>query len=303
MGAWRTGLVLSGAFLALPLPARAHGWGEPQAGSLVSIDVAVDGRETPLYPAPDGSGRFYVQARAGSAYEVRLANRSGERLGVVLIVDGLNAISGERATVASPANRMYVLGPWDETTVRGWRTSLSDVRRFTFVDERSSYAARTGKANGKLGWIEVGVFRERDREALVTRPWWAWRDREEDARASSGRADAQPPASEPPAAKRSAPGAAADRAESKSRDEAVGSLGYGGAARSYPGTGWGDSAYDPPQVVQFSPEARPVELVTLRYEYASALRALGMLPSWPPARDRLGDRERGQLGFARPPQW
>jgi hypothetical protein len=302
MGAWRTGLVLSGAVLAVPTNALAHGWGGPAAGSLVSVDVAVDGRESPLYPAPDGSGRFYLQAREGSTYEVRLANRSGERIGVVLVVDGLNAISGERATVASSANRMYVLGPWDETSVRGWRTSLSDVRRFTFVDERASYAARSEKANGRMGWIEVGVFRERQREGWVSRPWWTWPDRDAQARAGSGRGDTPPPASGPPAAQRTEPGPS-DQAESKSREEAPGSLGYGGRAQSYPGTGWGDSAYDPAQVVRFTPEPRPAEIVTLRYEYASGLRALGILPSRPPYRDRLDERERGQWGYARPPQW
>lgn len=301
MGVWRTGLVLSAAILALPLPAWAHGWGWPAAGSLVSVEVAVDGRESPLYPAPDGSGRFYLEARPGGSYEVRLTNRSGERLGVVVVVDGLNAISGERAIVASPANRMYVLGPWDETTVRGWRASLSDVRRFTFVDERSSYAARSGKASGKMGWIEVGVFRERERERWVSRPWWAWPDRDEEARARSGRSDASPPASEPPAAN-SAPGAS-DRAESKSREDALRSFGYGGgSAQSYPGTGWGEGAYDPAQVVRFTPEVRPAELVTLRYEYANSLRALGIFPAWPPYRDRLDERERGEWSFARPPR-
>jgi hypothetical protein len=119
-------------------------------------------------------------------------NRTGERLGAAVVVDGLNAISGERE--AGPG-RLYILGPWEETTVRGWRTSLSDVRRFTFVDERGSYASRSGKANGKMGWIEVNVYRERRR--YVGRPWlrdWAGRP---DAVDRSGREESAPP---PPAA-------------------------------------------------------------------------------------------------------
>ena len=32
---------------------------------------------------------------------------------------------------------MYVLDPWQRTTVQGWRTSLQEVRQFTFVDERA----------------------------------------------------------------------------------------------------------------------------------------------------------------------
>jgi hypothetical protein len=55
------------------------------------------------------------------------------------------------------------------------------------------------------------------------------------------------------------------------------------------------------RVVSFNPEPTPAERVTLRYEYASALRALGILPRQWWARDRLRERERGEAGFAKPP--
>jgi hypothetical protein len=90
-------------------------------------------------------------------YEIRLGNRTAERVGAVVTVDGLNVVSGERE---GGRGRMYVIDPWGETVIRGWRSSLQDVRRFTFVDEQASYAARSGKANGRMGWIEVAVFRE-----------------------------------------------------------------------------------------------------------------------------------------------
>jgi len=56
-------------------------------------------------------------------------------------------------------------------------------------------------------------------------------------------------------------------------------------------------------VVSFEPESVPADRITLRYEYRSALLALGVLPRpWPP-RDRLRERERGDAGFAKPPGW
>jgi hypothetical protein len=213
---------------------------------------------------------------------------------------------------------MYVLGPWEQTTVRGWRSSLSDVREFTFVDERSSYAARAGKANGHMGWIEVAVFREQ--RALVGRPCgpqpWVCGDRpvdrtmEPEARKElndEGRASrkdedrsagaASPKASEPEAARDRE-----DKAESPSAD-LYRPAPAAPSAKSFPGTGWGDRAYDPVTVVEFRAERVAAEQVTLRYEYAGTLRALGILPSPYPSRDRLGERERGDLGFARPPAW
>jgi hypothetical protein len=260
-------------------------------GGLVSVSLEVDGRTAPLYPAPDGSGRYYLEAWRGSRYAVRLANRTGERLGVLLTVDGLNAISGERSPAGSrSAARMYVLYPWDDTVVQGWRTSLEDVRQFTFVDEERSYATRSGKGAGRLGWIEVEVYRER---RPVARPWPYWPYRPDDARPES--AEPREEARREPKAKDDNASAARDGiAERAPAPPAT-------AAPAYPGTGWGPRAEDPVRVVSFDSEPAPAERITLRYEYAPALRALGILPrSWW-TRDRLRERERGEEGFARPP--
>ncbi len=66
-----------------------------------------------------------------------------------------------------------------------------------------------------------------------------------------------------------------------------------------PGTGWGDRRYDPVNQVEFVAERNPVDRITLRYEYASGLRALGI----DLRRDRVWEREHGELGFAKSPQW
>jgi len=294
-------LPLSGALVALAAlatQAPAHDVYEPYSpGSLVGVSVEVDGGPAPLYPAPDGSGRHYLEAREGAGYAVRLDNRTGQRLGVVLTVDGLNAISGSRdaPSPSSGPGRMYVLEPWDSTTVRGWRTSLSEVRRFTFVDERVSYAARSGKANAKMGWIEVAVYRERSH--YVRRPWRPWepwiRDRADDDAADNSGEERSAPASPPGTL--DAP-AGEGRAEGKSARRSA-------PADSYPGTGWGRPTDDHAEVVSFHPEARSAEQVILRYEYARALRALGIFPRRDWGRDRLRERDRALSGFAPPPAW
>ncbi len=202
----------------------------------MAVSVELDGSPAPLFPAPDGSGRYYLEARQGRRYAVALANRTGERVGVVLTVDGLNAISGERDT---GRGRMYVLDPWQRTTVQGWRTSLQEVRQFTFVDERASYAARSGKANEKMGWIEIAAYRERHafvrsvpRHVPPPGPVPAESDAEVRGKASPA----------PPSARDSA--------------EAAAPAPGGAPARSYPGTGWGQRAHDPVVLVDFDPEAR-----------------------------------------------
>jgi hypothetical protein len=276
--------LLAGAALAQPVLAHPRGVFETPA-DLVGVSVEIDGQPTSLYPAPDGSGRFYVEARKGCRYSVLLANRTGERIGVVLAVDGLNAISGGRDT---GRGRMYVLDPWQRTTVQGWRTSLQEVRRFTFVDEQASYATRSGKANEKMGWIEVAIYRERRAFVHAVAP-------------------TPPPRPEPyevegqSADKSEAP---AQRAQRDSAEAAAPSGVAGAPARSYPGTGWGPRADDPVVLVSFDPETDPSQRVTVRYEYRPALVALGVLPRWePPSRDRLRERERAENGFAQPPLW
>jgi len=262
------------------------------AGSLVDVAVEVAGEPVPLYDAVDGSGRLYFEAREGRAYALRLSNRSHERLGALVIVDGLNAISGEREEIGrGRPGRLYVLAPWAQVEVRGWRTSLDQVRQFTFVDERSSYASRVGKANNRMGWVEVAVYR--DRAPAHVGGWRRERPyagAEEEVRRDAPAAEAagaEEPSAKAEGSKRAADGAAASRPA---------------PTGGYPGTGWGEAAWDPATVVRFDAAGHPAERIVLRYEYARALRALGILPqpSW--GRDRLGDRDRGD-GFAKPPRW
>ena len=267
---------LGGTALALP-----QGLPETPA-AFVAASVEIDGRPASLYPAPDGSGRYYVEARRGCRYAVTVANRTSERLGVVVTVDGLNAISGERD---KGRGRMYVLDPWQRTTVQGWRTSLREVRQFTFVDEQASYAARSGKANEKMGWIEIAVHRER-------RPFVQ----------ASPRFQA-PPRPEPVDAEGDEARGRNEAAEKSARDAAPAASGPAAQARAYPGTGWGERAEDPVVLVSFDPETEPVERVTVRYEYRPALVALGVLPRRVPPRDRLWEREHAENGFAQPPIW
>lgn len=268
--------------LLTPGLAQAHG---PEAlfpGSVVGVEIRVNQNTTPLYNAVDGSGRYYFEARPGAPYEVVLTNRSGTRVGADVDVDGLNVISGERDRPGSPG-RMYILDPWESTTIRGWRTSLDAVKRFTFVDEKRSYAARSGKANEKMGWVEIAVYRERRPRAF--RAIGPHKDAESDRYEGDAR-----------------PGApASPEASSEGKAEAAGAVRE--RSQGYPGTGWGERAEDRAHVVAFDYEPSAVQNVTLRYEYAAGLVALGIVPESHYGRNRLRDRDRGRAGFAQPPSF
>ena len=169
-GARTTGLALcAGLALLATRPVQAdqdYRWRDSDGavryaadGSLVDVQVMVDGLTAPLYFRPSGSDRLYFQAFKGRNYSLVVRNNTGRRVGVLIAVDGLNVVTGERSSL-SRNESMYVLDPNERAVIRGWRTSLDQVRRFVFVDEEHSYAERTDQANGDLGWIRVLSFRE-----------------------------------------------------------------------------------------------------------------------------------------------
>ena len=229
-------------------------------GDAVDVQVQVEGAPAPLLRAPGRDDRLYVQAREGREYAVVLANRTDRRVGVVLAVDGLNVLDGSRSDLDAH-EVMYVLDPHERATIRGWRRNLDEVQRFVFVDEARSYASRVGRANEDMGWIRVASFEERP-----TR--WSL------PRVLSGDESSRGP---------NAPmrSAAPD------------------AAEGYPGTGWGRRTSDPVGVTDFRAREWATDRLDLRYEYASALRALGIDCSRDD--DRLMEREHGLFGFVPPP--
>jgi hypothetical protein len=300
--AWIPALMLA-VVAAVPADAaRGSRYEFTADGRLVDVEVLVGNQATPLYFPAGRFDRRYFQAFKGRNYALAVTNNTGRRVGVLIAVDGLNVVNGERSRLAS-GEAMYVLDPWERTVIRGWRTSLNDVRRFVFVDEERSYAERTGQANGDMGWIRVLAFNEQ-------RPVWRdvpghindrepARDNDEvrpESRGEREGAERRDMAERAPEAQEGDGAAPRKAAPNTSR-----SFEQPPSAQSVPGTGWGDKRWDPVQKVWFVPERRATDQLVFRYEYASGLRALGIFPR--SDRDRLWEREHGDLGFAQPPRW
>jgi len=288
------GLTLGLAFMVAPAARAASGWESAADGRLVDVEVLVDGSSAPLYMKPGAWDRRYFQAFRGRNYALAVANNSGQRVGVLIAVDGLNVVNGERSNLAG-TEPMYVLGPYERAVIRGWRSSMRDVRKFVFVDEERSYAERTGQANGDMGWIRVLSFREQRPQV-----WIEPRERRENEWGPSGSRESQRDEAGTPGAD----GGAKQRADApptKSEQTKPQAESYRGqpAPESNPGTGWGDQSWDPVQRTVFLAAYSATDRIVLRYEYESGLRALGIYPY----RDRTWRRERGELSFAKPPRW
>lgn len=226
--------------------------------SLVDIDV-VDRDTGQWLPETPHRGDLWVAGTPGHRYAVRLTNTSGERVLVVLSVDGVNAVTGE---TAHPSQAGYVLAPWQSTEIAGWRKSMDDIAQFVFTDLPDSYAARTGRPDN-VGVIGVAVFRE----ARPVR--YDYPAGPPVAREGGARDEARGSGRERNAAKATAPAAAESSADSA----------YGGVAQQRIGTGHGQREWAPVGRTGFVRAShRPAQVAELRYDDLDNLVAMGVLP-------------------------
>lgn len=231
-------LVLSLTLLFSSLPA--------QSGQLVDMEIVNRASGETLTPYRYAS-QHYVAGNPGDRYAVRLRNRSSERVMVVLSVDGVNVISGE--TAASQQSG-YVLGPWEQTEISGWRKSQQEVAQFYFTALPDSYAARTDRPDN-VGVIGAAVFREK-----VEPPPVVYYPQPSAGAAESLAADSANRASAP----------AAPAAKAMRESERL-------------GTGHGQREYAPIRYTEFKRASRtPSEVLSLRYDSRTNLVSRGILP-------------------------
>lgn len=187
-------------------------------------------------------GRTYVLGQHGDRYRIRIVNPTPQRVEAVVSVDGRDAVDGGKARWEKPG---YVLPPWGEVTVEGFRVSMRDVAAFRFSTVADSYAAKRGDARD-VGVIGVAVFRE----ALPPpRPV---------LRAPTGRPDDSGKAAGAPAAE-----ASRDRQSAGERPGL--------------GTGFGERRTAPVDLVEFRrARSAPDHVLAVRYDDRDGLLALGI---------------------------
>jgi hypothetical protein len=242
---WQAGLII---MLMLLSPTV---WAQRFDSRDVEVEVVNDrGRPFPQYPLRRGGGstvyKAHLEAVRGSNYSIRIRNRSDQRIGVVIAVDGRNVISGDRSNLR-PDERMYVLEPGQRETYEGWRTGRNRVNRFYFTDAGDSYAGAWGDASA-MGVIAVAAFREAvSYPPPRPKPWSE--DREDNRRSDERRMQSAPPA-------------AVDAPRSM---------------QAAPGTGYGESEWSPSRRVEFEPARRPFARFFLKYAWRDTLCREGVI--------------------------
>ncbi len=234
-------------FWGAALPAYAHDLLDMK---IISHDT---GRALQTYPH---HGKTYIAGQPEQRYAIRLINRTPNRILAIVSVDGINAVSGE---TASPKQAGYVLSPYQQMDVAGWRKSDDEVAQFYFTSLPDSYAARTDRPDN-VGIIGVAVYREKapspppprmDPQYDGDRP--SRHDSQENSRSRLGESATGRMAATPSAA---APMKQAERL----------------------GTGHGERQYDPVNTTTFiRASEQPAEMVALRYDSTEHLIQMGVI--------------------------
>ncbi|MGE0097694.1 MAG: hypothetical protein AB7S86_05035 [Hydrogenophaga sp.] len=234
----RATLVLVATLASLTsLPAQA-------VGGLTDVQV-IDRDSGETLTVYRHQGEHWVAGRPGARYAVSVRNATPGRVLGVVSVDGVNVISGETAAWRQTG---YVLSPWQQHAITGWRKSDTEVAAFHFTASSDSYAERTGRP-AHVGVIGVAVFREK-------------------------------PLPPPPPAIAPSPLTREQGAAQESRSSAPASA--ADMARPRLGTGHGERETSVVGHTTFERRSqRPDELIRIRYDSRENLVAMGIIPMLP----------------------
>lgn len=119
------------------------------------VEILVNGHPVREYLH---EGRYFIEARDGNTFSIKIKNNGYRRILAVPTVDGLSVMNGKEATFKSGG---YIVNGYSSITIDGWRVSNDEVRKFFFTNPSNSYAKRKGKG-GNVGVIGVAVFREKE---------------------------------------------------------------------------------------------------------------------------------------------
>lgn len=216
-----------------------------------SFEVSVVSSSSSPFEEYLNGGSNFIAVHEGDEYSIVVRNPLPVRVAAAVTVDGLNTLDGKRTTPSDA--QKWIIEPYSSITVRGWQTSDSNLRRFIFTREGSSYAQWKAKRDRRnytenLGVIGVSYF-------------WSSADLAE---------------------KLSPPGYTGDGLQDKAPMSSNGGVARGEeesarrpAAKGRAGTGMGYRQWNPVQRMDFFYDAgmfSPSDVITIRYEFAEAAR-------------------------------
>ena len=123
---------------------------------MYKLKVLVNGRSIPKYH--DREGNIWVEARYGTRYSIEVKNDTWKRALAVISVDGLNVVNGKRKEPSISTG--YVISPYNNVIVKGWRIGSDQVKEFYFTTPQDSYSNKLGADKKNIGVIGCFIYEE-----------------------------------------------------------------------------------------------------------------------------------------------
>jgi hypothetical protein len=121
------------------------------------LDVGIRAEDGRFLSGFTANGDNFVPGHAGQRYTIVVRNHGPGRVEVVASVDGLDVIDGRAASLAK---RGYLVDPWGQVELEGFRTSTHEVASFRFGSVAQSYAAKKHGDTRNVGVIGIAAFHE-----------------------------------------------------------------------------------------------------------------------------------------------
>jgi hypothetical protein len=238
-----------------------------------AYDITLEDAYGNPLPAFAHRGTRYAMGENGERYNIRIHNRTGQRVEAVVTVDGRDVVSGRVGDYKQ--ERGYILPAWGSVLIEGFRTSHAEVASFRFSAPGDSYSARMGTPEN-VGVIGAAFFpeaspRPRPRIPLPVAPYPESREGPRRENSGMGTGSSAPAAADAAAKPRRS-------AAQKSANAPV--LEYEGDSESASniGTEYGESRDSYVSEVHFrrARQSSPAEIAIVRYDDEAGLRARGI---------------------------
>lgn len=116
------------------------------------------------------NGKYFVEGRAGSNFELEVINKNPHKIEAILSVDGLSITDGKSAGQHSVG---YLVEANSSIKIPGWKISDEKVASFEFTGKENSYSTgQTGSSvnNGVIGLMAFKDKNYRPVMAFTARP-------------------------------------------------------------------------------------------------------------------------------------
>lgn len=101
---------------------------------MTKVEIIVNDKPIRIYRH---NFKNYVEGRKGSEFSIKISNTSGNKILAIPSVDGISVLDGKEASSNSIG---FVIRPYSNIVIPGWKLNSNEVAKFIFESKENSYA-------------------------------------------------------------------------------------------------------------------------------------------------------------------